>query len=104
MQLIFDRGRSTEKQLPIDTISERVMEKRLNATLNIALDDIDKLPDIDRFYTEPTFESAEVVAGEKRVQLNSIYNHIGALNVVFSELNAQYTLTVILEHTEEASD
>ena len=102
MQLIFDKGTSKERFLPVDTINELVSDNRLRASLNITFGELDDIPDTSSFYFQRTFDTVDAVVGEKIIRLSGTYNYVAVLNVNYSERTKQYALNLALEYQPES--
>lgn len=100
MQLVFDRGLSTEHGVNIDFYGEALFRGTMNATWSRTLTDNPSVPDLGTLRSHPGFETVEVAVGNAPIPLQGDYNTVVDANATYNASTGVYTATVVLGHAE----
>lgn len=98
MQLIFDRGTSTQRAVEVAFFGENVFRGSLNASNSLILADgaSVSVPDLSPLRDNPSFTTVEVVDGSISVPLQGEYNTVLDASAAYNSTAKQYSVTVIL--------
>lgn len=99
MQIVFDRGLTTERGVNVDFFGENISRGTLNASMSkvLTVDDT-TVPDLSA--VKQSFSTVEIVDGLIPVPMQGSYNAALDASAAYNSRTKEYSVTVILGHVE----
>lgn len=99
MQIVFDRGLETQNAINIAFFGENMNRGTLNASMAKRLTAEDNaVPDLGTLKNR--FSVLEIVDGSVPVPVQGSYNTVLDASAAYNSISKEYSVTVILGHTE----
>ena len=96
MQLILDKGLSTERKLLIDNVNEKPLLNIMTCSYVKILAKDEDFPAVDSFGDNRTFESVTIESNEKKVPIIGEYNLITDYSIQYTEESGRFVVSITL--------
>lgn len=103
MQVIFDRGTSSQRSLALDNLTERPLEGRITGSRTINIKGGGSVPDLSPFMDDRGFSTITVVSDSgAEIPITCQANYIADLSATYIEPDGVYVISITLTTLEVA--
>ena len=99
MTLTLDKNLASERSLSVNTVDERLVQKRLTAQQITMIDG--SFPSVDDFGTDPHFTTLEITDGNVEYPIVGTYNTVTDFAVSYNEISHRFSVMLSLGYTNE---